>query len=55
MNLGKCASLAGALALLIGVSWSPAQAQIELKLIGLHAPEHPVALTHQFFADRSRS
>jgi tripartite ATP-independent transporter DctP family solute receptor len=27
-------------------------AAIELKLNGLHAPEHPVALTHHFFADR---
>jgi TRAP-type C4-dicarboxylate transport system substrate-binding protein len=29
-----------------------AAAQIELKLNGLHAPEHPVAMTHHFFADR---
>ena len=25
---------------------------LELKINGLHAPEHPAAMTHQFFADR---
>jgi tripartite ATP-independent transporter DctP family solute receptor len=29
-----------------------ASAQIELKINGLHAPEHPASMTHQFFADR---
>ena len=43
-----------ALALMTGIGLgaaAPAPA-IELKLNGLHAPEHPVALTHHFFADR---
>jgi TRAP-type C4-dicarboxylate transport system substrate-binding protein len=55
MNPWKRASVAGALALMAGIGalglTSPAAA-IELKLNGLHAPEHPVALTHHFFADR---
>ncbi|HSA82315.1 MAG TPA: TRAP transporter substrate-binding protein [Geminicoccaceae bacterium] len=55
MNPWKCASLAGALVLMTGVGAlggaSPAAA-LELKLNGLHAPEHPVSLTHHFFADR---
>ena len=29
-----------------------ASAQIELKINGLHAPEHPASMTHAFFADR---
>ena len=53
MNCWKSASIAGALAVMAGVGLAlPAWAQIELKLNGLHAPEHPVALTHHFFADR---
>ncbi|HEX6112994.1 MAG TPA: hypothetical protein VFZ10_11830, partial [Geminicoccaceae bacterium] len=52
MNIWKSASTAAALGLTICLGWSPAQAQIELKLNGLHAPEHPVSLTHHFFADR---
>ena len=52
MNIWKSASTAAALGLMICLGWSPAQAQIELKLNGLHAPEHPVSLTHHFFADR---
>jgi tripartite ATP-independent transporter DctP family solute receptor len=55
MNRWMCASLAGTLAVMTGIgalgTASPAAA-IELKLNGLHAPEHPVALTHAFFADR---
>jgi len=54
MNRWKSASIAGALAVMAGAGMlaSPAWAQIELKLNGLHAPEHPVSLTHHFFADR---
>ena len=52
MDIWKSASTAAALGLMICLGWSPAQAQIELKLNGLHAPEHPVSLTHHFFADR---
>jgi len=33
---------------------SGARAAIELKLNGLQPPEHPVSLTHEFFADRVR-
>src|ERR671918_960709 len=55
MNRWICASLAGVLAAMTGVgvlgTASPAAA-LELKLNGLHAPEHPVSLTHHFFADR---
>ena len=55
MNPWMCVSLAGTLAVMTGIgalgTASPAAA-IELKLNGLHAPEHPVALTHDFFADR---
>lgn len=40
------------LAAALPASMSPAWAAIELKLNGLHAPEHPVSLTHEFFADR---
>ena len=52
MNRWKCASLAGALAVVAGLGAASPAAAIELKLNGLHAPEHPVALTHHFFADR---
>jgi tripartite ATP-independent transporter DctP family solute receptor len=55
MNPWKWASVAGALALMTSVGalgvTSPAAA-LELKINGLHAPEHPASLTHQFFADR---
>ena len=55
MNWMKRAPLAGVLALGLGATGAltaqPATA-IELKLNGLHAPEHPVSLTHHFFADR---
>ena len=55
MNRRICASLVGALAVTTAVgalgTAQPAAA-IELKLNGLHAPEHPVSLTHHFFADR---
>jgi TRAP-type C4-dicarboxylate transport system substrate-binding protein len=48
-----CTAVAGALVTCIGAlgTTTPAAA-IELKLNGLHAPEHPVSLTHHFFADR---
>src|SRR5690606_30184832 len=49
-SLGRALTLATALGALFAAA--PAQAQIELKLNGLHAPEHPVSLTHHFFADR---
>src|SRR5690606_25957016 len=49
-SLGRAMTLATALGALFAAA--PAQAQIELKLNGLHAPEHPVSLTHHFFADR---
>jgi tripartite ATP-independent transporter DctP family solute receptor len=55
MNPWKCAWVAAALTLGTGLgtlSGAPPAAAIELKLNGLHAPEHPVALTHHFFADR---
>ena len=52
MNRWKCASLAGALAVIAGHGTLSPAAAIELKLNGLHAPEHPVSLTHHFFADR---
>ena len=53
MNRWMCAAAAGALVTWIGAlgTASPVAA-IELKLNGLHAPEHPVSLTHHFFADR---
>lgn len=49
------APLAGALTVALAgaalCATSPAAA-LELKLNGLHAPEHPVSLTHHYFADR---
>jgi tripartite ATP-independent transporter DctP family solute receptor len=54
MRAWNFASAAAALALTAGVGVlgaSPGSA-LELKLNGLHAPEHPVAMTHHFFADR---
>jgi tripartite ATP-independent transporter DctP family solute receptor len=57
MNRWKRASVAGALALVasIGVlgTTAPARAAaIELKLNGVQPPEHPVSMTHKFFAER---
>ena len=47
LALAGMAALGGA-----ALAPQPAAAQIELKLNGLHAPEHPVSLTHHFFAER---
>ncbi len=57
MNLWMRASVAGALALVAGIgvlaTAAPAgAAPIELKLNGIQPPEHPVSLSHKFFAER---
>ena len=55
MNRWMRAPVAGVLGLIaIGVlaATPPADAAIELKLNGIQPPEHPVSLTHKFFAER---
>ncbi len=56
MNLWMRASAAGALAVALGTVLGTAApvgaAPIELKLNGIQPPEHPVSLSHKFFAER---
>ena len=56
MNLWMRASVAGALAvalcIVLGTAAPAGAAPIELKLNGIQPPEHPVSLSHKFFAER---